>query len=210
MVETLNIELPADEDRVRSLRAGDLVTLTGEIVISAGLPTYRRLLSQLRHGIEPPLDLHGKALFHVGSQSEQVGDEHRLLYLNPTTSTRFDAEMPELIRGLGIRFAGGKGGLGDESVAAMRDTGCVYLSFLGGGCTLLSEAIRRVTGVFWTEMVSHYRLVQVEVERLGPLTVGIDAHGESIYRNLRERAGARLPAILEKLSRERATGRSTS
>ena len=85
----------------------------------------------------------------------------------------------------------------------MRETGCVYLSFLGGGCTLLSDAIRRVTGVFWTEMVSHYRLVRVEVERLGPLTVGIDAHGTSIYRDLQRDARARMPEILAGLSDRR-------
>ncbi|MYU16116.1 fumarate hydratase [Streptomyces sp. SID8361] len=203
MTETLSVHLPADEDLVRGLRAGDQIHLTGEIVISAGLPTYRRLLSEQRQGIAPPLDLRGRALFHVGSQGTEVDGEYRLRYLNPTTSTRFNAEMPELIRGLGIRFAGGKGGLDDESVAAMHDTGCAYLSFLGGGCTLLSDAIRRVTAVHWTEMVEHYRLVQVEVERLGPLTVGIDAHGGSIYRDLRTSAQARLPEILDGLAEAR-------
>ncbi|MGW7696164.1 fumarate hydratase C-terminal domain-containing protein [Streptomyces asiaticus] len=203
MAEIRDIELPADEHLVRELRAGDLVRLTGEIVISAGLPAYRRLLSELHQGIAPPLDLRGRALFHVGSLGEEAGGEYRLRYLNPTTSTRFNAEMPELIRGLGIRFAGGKGGLGDESAAAMRDTGCAYLSFLGGGCTLLSDAIRRVTAVHWTEMVEHYRLVRVEVERLGPLTVGIDTHGASIYRDLRDDAQARLPDILSGLAEAR-------
>jgi fumarate hydratase subunit beta len=197
------LRLPAAESQVRSVRAGDLVHLTGEIVISAGLPTYRRLLSELRDGIAPPLDLRGSALFHVGSQGSDVDGEYRLQYLNPTTSTRFDAEMPELIRGLGLRFTGGKGGLGAESVDAMRETGCAYLSFLGGGCTLLSDSIRRVTGVFWTEMVSHYRLVRVEVERLGPLTVGIDAHGTSIYRDLRRDARERMPQILADLEESR-------
>jgi fumarate hydratase subunit beta len=203
MMITHELTLPAHEDTVRSLRAGDLVHLTGEIVISAGLPTYRRILAELRDGIAPPLDLSGHALFHVGSQGDETDGHYRLQYMNPTTSTRFDAEMPELIRGLGIRFTGGKGGLGEESVAAMRETGCVYLSFLGGGCTLPSDSIRYVTGVYWTEMVSHYRLVRVNVENLGPLTVGIDTHGNSLYRNLRHQAQERLPAILEHLSASR-------
>jgi fumarate hydratase subunit beta len=201
MMITHELTLPTDS--VRDLKAGDLVRLTGEIVISAGLPTYRRLLAELREGIAPPLDLHGHALFHVGSQGEEIDGHYRLDYMNPTTSTRFNAEMPELIRGLGLRFTGGKGGLGEESVAAMRETGCVYLSFLGGGCTLLSDAIREVTGVYWTEMVSHYRLVRVKVEDLGPLTVGIDTHGNSLYHDLRHQAQERLPAILAHLSAAR-------
>lgn len=190
------ITLPVSEEDVRDLRAGDVVYLSGAIVISAGLPTYRRLLADMEAGRGLPLDLKGRALFHVGSQGVEKDGRYELLYLNPTTSTRFDPEMPALIRGLGIRFAGGKGGLGPESVEAMQAVGCVYLSFLGGGCTLLSDAIRRVVAVHWQEMVAHYRLVEVEVEGLGPLTVGIDAHGSSIYANLRSTAQDLLPGLL--------------
>jgi fumarate hydratase subunit beta len=43
----------------------------------------------------------------------------------------------------------------------------------------------------------------VRVEDLGPLTVGIDAHGNSLYRDLRQQAQERLPAILEHLSTAR-------
>ncbi|RYE41477.1 MAG: fumarate hydratase [Hyphomicrobiales bacterium] len=194
-----SLQLPLHEADVRQLRVGDLVYLTGEIVISAGLPTYRRLHEELKEGIAPPLELRGGSLLHLGSQGRETDDEYELLYMNPTTSTRFNAHMPDLIRGLDLRITGGKGGLNAESAQAMKDVGCVYLSFVGGGCTLLSESIRRVTGVYWTEMVTHYRIVRVAVENLGPLTVGIDADGNSLYNSLVEKATEILPNIMSEL-----------
>jgi fumarate hydratase subunit beta len=121
-----------------------------------------------------------------------------VLYLNPTTSTRFNAHMPRLIRELGWHAVGGKGGLDQQCVEAMREACCVYLSFLGGGATLHSQAIRRVVEVGWSDMLVHYRLVRLAVEGLGPVTVGIDAHGRSLYAE--EQLAARdLPELLREL-----------
>ena len=58
----------------------------------------------------------------------------------------------------------------------------------------ISDAIRAVVSVDWNDLVSHYRLVTLRVEGLGPLTVGIDAHGNSLYGSLSETAAARMPA----------------
>jgi len=85
----------------------------------------------------------------------------------------------------------------------MKEVGCVYLSFLGGGCTLLSAAIRDVVTVAWEDLIPHYRLVKLRVEELGPATVGIDAHGDSLYDDILGDARAKLPQILAELDRTR-------
>ncbi|MDX3907011.1 MAG: fumarate hydratase C-terminal domain-containing protein [Pigmentiphaga sp.] len=198
------LELPLAEDQVRSLRVGEQVRLYGEIVLTAGMPTHERIIDLLERKAPLPTDLQGAALLHLGSYSREVDGRFEVLYLNPTTSTRFNGFMPRLIRGLGLRVVGGKGGLDAAGVQAMRETGCVYLSFLGGGCTLLSEAIREVVSVHWNDLVHHYRLVKLRVEGLGPATVGIDAQGNSLYGHLAEDARARLPGILARLDARRA------
>jgi fumarate hydratase subunit beta len=151
-----------------------------------------------------PMALHGASLFHLGSFSRETDGRFEVLYLNPTTSTRFNALMPRLIRELGWHAVGGKGGLDQHCVDAMRDAGCVYLSFLGGGCTLHSQAIRQVLQVGWSDMLTHYRLVRLLVEGLGPATVGIDAHGRSLYAEEQVSARERLPEILRELDRARS------
>ncbi len=37
------------------------------------------------------------------------------------------------------------------------EIGCIYVSFLGGGAPLHSDAIEAVVDVGWTDLVSHYR-----------------------------------------------------
>lgn len=197
------LALPLDEDAVRGLRAGDQVVLDGEMTITAGLPTHRRIQEYLDEGRALPVDLRGGALFHLGSFSRDTEAGFEVLYMNPTTSTRFNDFMPGFIRRLGLRAVGGKGGLDRRSADAMRETGCVYLSFLGGGCPLLSDAITGVVSVHWTDLIAHFRLVTLRVEGLGPLTVGIDAHGNSLYDRLHDAASSRMPEILAALRAER-------
>jgi fumarate hydratase subunit beta len=209
-IRTHRMNFPLSVDDALSLRAGDQVIIDGEIVITAGVPTHERLLRCL-DGLEPvPMDLHGAALFQLGSYSREGSNgEFELLYLNPTTSTRFNPYMPRLITGLQLHAVGGKGGMDEKCVEAMRAAGCVYLSFLGGGCTPLSQAVRRVVQVGWTDMLTHYRLVRLQVEGLGPTTVGIDAHGRSLYSDVREQALRRIPSIIDALDAEREKSRQS-
>ena len=202
-IRTHRLTFPLSADDARSLRAGDLVVIDGEIVVTAGMPTHERLLGCLA-GREPmPMDLQGVSLFHLGSYSREVDGRFELLYINPTTSTRFNPYMPKLIPGFQWHAVGGKGGLDMACAKAMQEVGCVYLSFLGGGCTLLSEAIEEVLEVGWTDMLMHYRLARLRVRGLGPATVGIDAHGRSLYAEEQQTARDRLPELMAELDRQR-------
>ncbi len=198
------LQLPLTEADARSLKAGDIVTLHGEVIITAGLPTHQRMMACLEKGEPLPYDFEGQALLHLGGYSQLNAEgQFELLYLNPTTSTRFNPYMPTLIRQLGLRITGGKGGLDDESAKVMQEQGCVYLSFIGGGCTVLSESIREIVAVAWEDMLTHYRLVKVRVDGLGPATVGIDAHGNSLYSHGIAEAKAHLPQIMADLKAAR-------
>lgn len=194
---------PPSAEAISELRAGDMVELHGEVVLCAGMTTHQRVIEHIDRGAPLPIDISGAALLHLGSYSEERDGGFAIRYLNPTTSTRFNEQMPAIIRSHGLRVVGGKGGLDAASVAAMRETGCVYLSFLGGGCTLLSQAIREVLAVEWTDLVPHYRLVKVRVEGLGPATVGIDAHGNSLYQSLADQAHRNLDNLMADLATQR-------
>lgn len=202
-IKTHRLTFPLNEADARSLKVGDLVVIDGEIIITAGLPTYERLLSCLDGKEAPPIDLRGASVFQLGSFSREVDGRFEVLYLNPTTSTRFNALMPRLIEGFQWHAVGGKGGLDQRSTRAMQQAGCVYLSFLGGGCTLLSRAIKEVVQVGWSDMLTHYRLVRLKVEGLGPATVGIDSHGRSLYDEQLHAAQDKLPSILAQLDAAR-------
>jgi fumarate hydratase subunit beta len=179
-LQTHRMNFPLSEADARSLRAGDQLIIDGEIIVTAGLPTHQRLTGCL-DGKEPlPMQLHGQSLFHLGSYSREKDSAPgqgnlEILYINPTTSTRFNPVMPRIISELQLHAVGGKGGLDAKSVQAMQETGCVYLSFLGGGATLHTRAVREVLEVGWSDMLMHYRLVRLRVQGLGPVTVATAA-----------------------------------
>jgi fumarate hydratase subunit beta len=204
MEDARRLSLPLDEATVRSLSAGDFVVLDGEIVLTAGLPTHARILEHVEANRPLPIDIAGGTLFHLGSYSRERDGRFEVLYMNPTTSTRFNDYMPTFIRHFGLRAVGGKGGLDTACAQAMQEVGCVYLSFLGGGSPLLSDAIKAVVAVAWDDLVAHYRLVKLRVEGLGPLVVAIDAKGVSLFDTLSRSAAKRLPDILHELDVARA------
>jgi fumarate hydratase subunit beta len=201
---THHLKLPLGAAVVRQLQLGDMVYLSGELVITAGLPTHQRMLEYINAGKPLPIDLHNGTLLQFGGYSVEAQGQVKVVYMNPTTSTRFNPLMPTIIKSQQLRAVGGKGGLDATCAQAMRETGCVYLSFPGGGCTLFSEAIREVVAVEWRDLLLHYRLVKLRVENLGPGTVGIDAHGNSLYEGLQRTAESRLPAIMAQLNADRA------
>ena len=200
------LTLPIDEHRIRALRVGDLVRLSGKVTVSIGIPTHQRMAEAALLGQSLPVDIRGGAFLHLSTYVLEKDGIFNPMYLNPSTSTRYNAWMPAIVRGLGPRIVGGKGGLNEESVATLQACGCVYLSFLGGGCPLLSRALRGVHSMHWTEYISQFRLLTLDVQSLGPATVAIDAQGHSIYQSVGERARLRMPAILEQMAKARAMG----
>jgi fumarate hydratase subunit beta len=203
--EVHHLQLPLSEADVRRLQLGDMVYLSGELVMTAGLPTHQRILEHINAGKPLPIELLNGTLLQFGSYSTEEQGRLKVVYMNPTTSTRFNPLMPTIIRSQQLRAVGGKGGLDATCAQAMRETGCVYLSFPGGGCTLFSQAIREVVAVAWSDLIVHYRLVKLRVENLGPGTVGIDAHGNSLYEGLQKTAQSRVSAIMAQLNADRAT-----
>lgn len=199
------LTLPLSEAQARELRVGDMVTMTGPVTVSIGIPTHKRMAEAAHAGTALPVDIRGGAFFHLSTYVREQNGISQPLYLNPSTSTRYNAWMPDIVRGLGPRLVGGKGGLDSQSVAALRECGCVYLSFLGGGSPLLSRALRGVRSSHWNEYISQFRLLTLDVEALGPATVSIDAHGRSAYDDLGDQARARMPEILARLKQGRQT-----
>jgi fumarate hydratase subunit beta len=205
-MEFPRLRVPLSREDARSLKLGDLVVLDGEIVATIGLPAHRRILDHVREGVPLPFDLTGGAFFHLASCSREADGRIEPLYVNPTTSTRFNPYMPTIIRSFGLSAVSGKGGLDAECVRAMQEVGCVYFSMIGGSSALLTQGVQAVVATAWDDLIMQFRLTRVRLEAFGPLTVAIDAHGNSIYENLSAAAHSRLPGILDRLRESRIAG----
>ncbi len=181
------IGYPYSEACVRSLRAGDLVSVNG--LLFTGRDRLHKFLAE---GGESPVELRDGALYHCGPVVLREGDGWRAVAAGPTTSIREEPYMASVIARFGVRVVIGKGGMGAATRQACRTYGCVYLQAVGGAAALLARRIRRVTGVaFLDTFGAAEALWSFEVEAFEAV-VGIDAHGGSVYDEVLASSRARL------------------
>ncbi len=193
--EAKRLTFPTTEEAVRELRAGDEVLVDGHI-IGIRDRTQIRIFDQ---GVPPPLDLSGAFLLHTAPGVRKVGEgRYEKVCIGTTTSARMARFTEPLGRDHGVRAICGKGGLPDEAIEPMREYGMVYFAIVGGAAALETTQIEEIEEVYWEELMPEC-LWKFRVKDFGPLTVGIDAHGNSLFHDVQERAKAKLEELYERL-----------
>jgi L(+)-tartrate dehydratase beta subunit len=185
----------ADEREILKLRAGDEVVVQGHI-IGIRDRTQMRIFDQ---GVEPPMDLRGAFLLHTAPGVRKRPDGgYDPISIGTTTSARMVRFTEPLGANYGVRAICGKGGFPDEAIEPMRRHGIVYFAIVGGAAALETTQIEEIEEVAWEELMPEC-LWKFRVKDFGPLTVGIDAHGGSLYHDVQEEARRRLEGIFARL-----------
>jgi L(+)-tartrate dehydratase beta subunit len=189
------LTFPATEDEIRKLRAGDLVTVDGHII---GI----RDRTQIRifdHGQQPPMDLSGAFLLHTAPNVRRRDDGgYDPICIGTTTSARMVRFTEGLGRDYGVRAICGKGGFPDDAIEPMRRYGMVYFAIVGGAAALETTQIEEIEQVEWEDLMPEC-LWKFRVKDFGPLWVGIDSHGNSLYHDVQEQAHKRLEELVARL-----------
>jgi L(+)-tartrate dehydratase beta subunit len=194
-VSSKRITFPAPEAAIRELRAGDEVLVDGHI-IGIRDRTQIRIFDQ---GVEPPMDLSGAFLLHTAPGVRKLGPgKYEKVCIGTTTSARMVRFTEPLGRDHGVRAICGKGGLPDEAIEPMQKYGMVYFAIVGGAAALETTQIEEIEEVYWEELMPEC-LWKFRVKDFGPLTVGIDAHGNSLFHDVQERAKAKLEELNARL-----------
>jgi fumarate hydratase subunit beta len=180
MLMTKRLKTPLSEEDVRSLKVGETIYLDG-VVYTGRDEVHIHALEYLEKGKEIPVDFRGCALFHCGPIMRKSGEAWEVVAAGPTTSSRMNSLEPEFIEKFGPGAIIGKGGMSQPTVDAMKKHGCVYLAITGGAAVLAARGIRSVSGVEWYELGMPEAIWILNAENFGPLTVGIDSHGKSLY-----------------------------
>lgn len=198
MVE-YRLNTPLSEDDVRKLNMGDIVYLTG-IIYTARDEAHIHILEDLRRGLELKIPLKGAVIYHCGPILKLEGGSWRVLAAGPTTSSRMNPLEPEFIEKTGIRGIIGKGGMSKSVAEALAKHGAVYLSFTGGAAVLAANGIKAVKGVYYEELGMAEAVWVLEVKDFGPLIVGIDAKGNSIFEKTGSEVQQNIPKVRQKLN----------
>ncbi len=188
---TIELTTPLSEETVRALRIGDQVTITGTVwgVRDA------TLIHWLDKKNEFPVDLAEAALLHTQPNVKKEDGRWIPVCVGTTTSQRMDRFTRPLLERYPIRAIMGKGGMSEQSAAAMAEYGCVHLAVIGGAASVETLQIEAVEAVYWEELMPEC-LWKFRVRTLGPMTVAIDTQGHNLHQEVIRAARDRLRAML--------------
>jgi fumarate hydratase class I len=178
----IQLSAPFTEEKIRALRVGDEVQISG--VLFTGRDAVHKYLHEGGE-LPPEVQLRDGLLYHCGPVV--IKDEHgrwKVTAAGPTTSAREEPYQGAIIRKFGLRGVIGKGGMGDRTLAACQEAGCVYLHAVGGAAQVLAECIRSVRNVYFLEKFGAPEAIwELEVESF-PAVVTMDAHGRSLHKEV--------------------------
>jgi fumarate hydratase subunit beta len=188
------LTFPFTEEKIRALKVGDEVLVSG--VIHTGRDAVHKYLHEGGQ-LPPGVSLRDGILYHCGPVVLKQDDgSWKATAAGPTTSIREEPFQWQVIRDFGVRGVIGKGGMGDKTVAACKEYGCVYLHAVGGAAQVLAERIKQVRNVYFYEKFGAPEAIwEFEVEDF-PAVVTIDAHGNSLHAEVFEKSKAALAARL--------------
>jgi fumarate hydratase subunit beta len=179
----VHLKLPASEEDVRKLRAGDIAYVTG-LLFTARDEAHLRALKWNHEGKELPVKFTEGALYHCGPIMKKEGEGWKVVAAGPTTSSRMNSLEPQFLEKIGARLIIGKGGMNKGVGDAMKKFGAAYLAFTGGAAVLAAQRVRAVRGVHWLDLGMPEAVWVLDAEEFGPLTVGMDASGGSLFEEV--------------------------
>lgn len=184
------LTFPFTEAQVRALKVGDEVSITG--VVFTGRDAVHKYLHE-GGALPPGVRLRDGIIYHCGPvMMKQPDGSYQCTAAGPTTSIREEPYQGQIIRDFGVRGVIGKGGMGDRTLAACQEHGCVYLHAIGGAAQVLAECVKKVRNVYFAEQFGSPEAIwELEIENF-PAVVTIDAHGNSLHKEVFAASSAEL------------------
>ncbi len=194
MVMPMKITLPLSEELARSLRSGDLVSMSGTIVTGRDR-VHKYLVERRPAKNDMPFNLAGTVLYHCGPVMKRVDEEFCAVAAGPTTSMRVEMYEADVIGEYGLRGVMGKGGMGERTRKALQQNGCVYLHTFGGAAVCLADRIKKTLGVWMLDEFGPTEAMwYFEIEDF-PAIVTMDAHGNDLHAEIEKKSRARFAEL---------------
>ena len=191
------LEMPITPDQARALEVGDTVTLEKTLF---GIRDAT-LIHMFDRGRRTHLDLDGHAVIHTAPNVHRVEVSleapagYTPFCIGTTTSQRMERFTRPLMEREGVRIIIGKGGMAQGTLDAFADLGGAYLAIVGGAAALETTWIEKIEDVdmddLHPESLWHFR-----IRNFGPLLVGMDSHGGSLFADVRANVASRRDAVL--------------
>lgn len=178
----IRLEIPIAEEKIRALKVGDTVLLSG-IVVLARDQGHKCMVEERPHFLDDLLK--EGVIYHCGPVVRKDGDRWSFVAAGPTTSAREEPYQAKVIESYGVRGVIGKGGMGEATREACRRFGAVYFHAVGGCGTSIAKSVKEVVGVHKLEEFGTPEAFWVIRVEDFPVIVTIDSHGDSIHETVR-------------------------
>jgi L(+)-tartrate dehydratase beta subunit len=194
------LEMPISAEQARALKIGDTATLEKTLF---GIRDAT-LIHMLDRGRRTRFDLNGHAVIHTApnvhrvEKSEKAPAGYEPFCIGTTTSQRMERFTRPLMEREGVRVLIGKGGMGQGTLDAFAELGGAYLAIVGGAAALETTWIEEIEDVDMDDLHPE-SLWRFRIRNFGPLLVGMDSHGGSMFADVRADVASRRSAVLEKL-----------
>lgn len=179
---------PLTEEKVRSLKVGDVVLIRGEVYTGRDA-VHAHLMKN-----PPPVDLNGAVLYHCGPVMLKDGSKWTVKAAGPTTSIREEPYQADVIKRYGVRAVIGKGGMGAKTSEALKEFGAVYLNAIGGAAQYYARTVEEVLDVNLLDFGVPEAMWHLRVDKF-PAIVTMDAHGNSLHAEIEQATGANLEQL---------------
>ncbi|WP_333886904.1 Fe-S-containing hydro-lyase [Clostridium sp.] len=170
-----NIVCPLTEEKVKDLKMGDSVLISGTIY-TARDAAHKRLAKLIEEGSKLPIDIKDSVIYYAGPTPAKPGSI--IGSVGPTTSYRMDSFTPMLLD-KGLRGMIGKGLRSKEVVESIKKNKGIYFAAIGGVAATIAKCIKKVEIVAYEDLDSE-AIRKLEVENF-PVIVVIDSEGNNLY-----------------------------
>lgn len=165
----------SEVEKIKDLKAGDLVLLSG-VIYTARDAAHKRLTDALARGEELPIDIKNAIIYYAGPTPPKPGEV--IGSCGPTTSYRMDKYAPTLLDEGQLGMIG-KGLRNQDVIDAIKRNGGIYFAALGGAGALISKCVKEAEIVCYEDLGAE-AIRKLTVEDLA-LTVVIDKDGNNLY-----------------------------
>ena len=169
------IKWPTDKEKLKELKAGDVVEFSGTI-FTARDAAHMRIKKMLENNEELPVDFNEAFIYYAGPTPTKPG--HVVGSIGPTTSSRMDSFAP-MMKELNVIATIGKGPRNNECTKYYIDNKILYFITTGGCGALLSKAVKKAKEIAFFDLGPE-SIKELEVEGF-KMILAIDYYGNNIF-----------------------------
>lgn len=175
MHSIIHLTPPLSDETVLSLKAGDMVEITG-IIYAARDAAHKRFIDLLDRGEPLPFEVAGQIIYYVGPTPARPGQI--IGSAGPTTAGRMDIYAPRLLE-KGLKGMIGKGEMGGEVTEALQSCKGVYFAAIGGAGALIARSIKSSRFIAYEDLGAE-AVRELDVEGF-EVMVAQDCHGGNVF-----------------------------